>query len=171
MNWDLKLLRRVFVTAVIMAVMFCGIGCLGTELWGPGLAFAALGPGWWFNNRRKFISENALFLIFLGLAVYAGFRGVSGYWLLPGGIGALAAWDLDHFLRQVTAVSLIVGEALMVKTHLQQLLLVVVISLLVGLTALLIQINLSYGAAFILAFLAIWGLGFLLRQVVESSEN
>ncbi len=171
MNWDIKLLWSVFVTAVFLSVVFTGIGCVSADLWWLGLAFAALGIVWWSNNRQKTISENTPFLIFLGLAVYAGFSGVAGFWLLLGGLGALVAWDLDTFLRKLTAVSLIVGEKLMVKAHLQQLAIVVGLSIPLGLIALLFNINISYGVAFVFALLAIWGVGLLLGHVVKNSEN
>jgi hypothetical protein len=77
------------------------------------------------------------------------------------------AWDLDGFQRQLTAVSLIVGEALMVKDHVRQLGLVAGLSLILGSAVLIVQINLSFGIAFILAFFAIWGLSLILGQVVE----
>lgn len=168
MTWNLMLLRRVFITAVILATLFALTGSLLAGVWWLGLAFIGLGIGWWFSHYRRLAgSDKSVFLLYLAGAAYAGFLGVAPIWLLLGGIAALIAWDLDGFLRQLTAVTLIVGEALLVKDHLQQLGSVVGLSLILGTAVLIIQINISFGMAFILAFLAIWGLGLILGQVVE----
>jgi len=167
MRWNLTFLWRFFSTAVALATVFAAVGSFA-NVWWLSLFFIGLGLGWWINNSRRQVNENIPFMLFLAVAAYSGFRGTDAIWLLFAGIFALMAWDLDNFLRQLTAVMITVGEELMVKAHCQQLALVAGISFLAGLIALLIQLNLSYAVAFILAFLAIWGLGLLLSQVVEN---
>ena len=170
MKWDLILLRRLAAVALILTTVLASIGCVAAGIWWLSLAFIAICIGWWLvvNHKQINVNDSIPFLFFLAAAAYAGFRGVGAGWLLLAGTGALIVWDLDHFIRPLTAVTLIVGEELMVKDHLQQLALVVGISLIVGTAAMLIQINLSYAIAFIFAFLAIWGLGLILGQVVDN---
>ena len=167
MTWNVTLLWRFFTTAVVLSALSAGIGCLLVEVWWLGLLFILLGLGWWFNHFHQRLAENIPFILFLAAAAYAGFRGAAPFWLLVSGTFALIAWDLDHFMRQLKAGMLIFGEGLMVKAHCRQLAQVAGISFMAGTAALLIEINFSFAAAFILAFLAIWGLSFLLRQVVN----
>jgi hypothetical protein len=173
MKWDLELLWRGFITAVVLAVIFGTVGSILGGVWWLSFGFVALGAGWWHSNRQRQINEmielheNIAFALFLAVLAYAGYKGAPPALLLLGGIAALAAWDLDGFYRQLSAATLIMGEELLVKAHMQQLALVVGLSLVIGMAALLVQIHFTFGMAVLLAFLAIWGLGLVLGQIVE----
>jgi hypothetical protein len=173
MKWDVALLWRGFITAVVLAAIFGTAGSILGGVWWLSLGFVALGAGWWYSNRQQRINEmielheNIAFALFLAALAYGGYKGAPPALLLLGGVAVLAAWDLDGFYRQLSAATLIMGEELLVKAHMQQLALVVGLSLVIGMAALLMQIHLTFGIAVLLALLAIWGLGLVVGQIVK----
>lgn len=173
MKWDVALLWRGFITAVVLAVIFGIAGSILGGVWWLSFVFIALGAGWWYSNRQRQINEmiklheSIAFALLLAVLAYAGYKGAPPALLLLSGIAALAAWDLDGFYRQLSATTLIMGEELIVRAHVQQLALVAGLTLVLGVAALLVQINFTFGIAVLLAFLAIWGLGLILGQLAE----
>ena len=173
MKWDIQLLWRGFITAVAFAVIFGTAGAILGGVWWLSFVFIALGAGWVYSNyQRQFkemvdLLENVAFVLILATLAYAGYAGAPPALLLLGGIATLAAWDLDGFYRQLSEATLVMGEESIVKAHMQQLALVAGLSLFVGMAALLVQVNLAFGMAVLLAFLAIWGAGLILGQLVK----
>ncbi len=173
MKWDSTLLWRGFISALVLTTILCSASSILGGVWWLSFIFIALGTGWWYSNRQRQLNElielheNLAFALFLAALAYAGYKGGPPFLLLLGGIAALVTWDLDGFYRQLSNATLIMGEALMVKVHMQQLLVVVGLSFIMGVAVLLVQINFNFAIGFILAFLAIWGMGLILGQVVE----
>lgn len=160
----MKQVRYCFYGALALAVVAPVIGCLLVGAWPAALALAAVGGGWLFAHQRDRGKEEAFFAVYLALTVWAGYEQVGAGWLLAGATTALMTWDLHGFGRRLTAVPHIAGEAVLVQTHLRRLVLVGGIALCGGGAALLVHINLTFSAAFVLSIFAMWALNQAIRQ-------
>ena len=173
MKWDLSLLWRGFITAVVLTVLLGIIGSILGGVWWLSLIFIGLGVGWWYSNQHQQfkeiieLHENTAFALMLAVLAYAAYKGAPPILLLLAGLTTLIAWDLDGFYRQLNKATLLMGEALIVKAHMQQLALVVGLSLTAGIAVLLFRIHFGFAVGILLAFLAVWGVGLILGQVAE----
>ena len=167
----MKWVPRLLTAALLLAVAFPVAG----SVW-PGdnqplaLLFFVLALFWHWQQRRG-ANEGRLTAVFAGYVAalaLAGYMGVAAFWLLPGMVAALVAWDVGLLARRLTAVSHITNEALLLQQHLRWLLRVVGLSLLLGGAALLFRISLSYGIAFALAMVVFFAVGRVLHGIVRS---
>jgi hypothetical protein len=93
--------------------------------------------------------------------------------MLAGVVGALSAWDLNHFAQKMRKSGQVKGARALERRHLQRLLIVDGASLLLGAVALGARVEFSFGIALLLGVLATLGLtraiGFLRRQGTGSA--
>jgi len=132
-------------------------------LW-PGVAVAGgFGALWLFSQRgRRTWPAAALLLGAAALAAAGLWLDLGAGWMLAGLVGALCAWDLDHWLRQMRGVewneSSAARRLALEKGHLSRLVAVAGVGLALGLVALAVRVRLSFFLAVLLGLLAAWGL-------------
>jgi hypothetical protein len=157
----MTLIRRLETVAIATAVLLPALGSALAGRWLLLFLFLTAGGVW---LGRRWLPWQLATLIFLALtlllAISAGLE-VGAGWLLLGMAGALAGWDLDAFAGRLSHVAGAEIEAVLVRRHLQRLSLVLLLSLVLGGAALLVQMELSYG---ILLILVVSALVFLSRS-------
>jgi hypothetical protein len=143
-----------------------GALALGYGLGGqwPGVVLAvSLGGLWWLNvkSSRDWLAS-ALLLVVVALAAAGLWLDLDAGWLLAGLVGALCAWDLDHWVRQLRGVEWDEPSAArrlaLEKEHLRRLAAVAGVGLVLGLLALVVHVRLSFFLAVLLGLLIAWGL-------------
>jgi hypothetical protein len=150
------------------AALALGYGLAGRWAW--SLAVVALAAAWLLGHVRRWprVSDAGLPLL-TGLAAVGVLLGLSPEAMLLGLVGALCAWDLDHFLRRVAGRVQVPDPALLARRHLGRLLAVAGLGLLLGLVALRVELRLSLLAALLLGLLAVLGLGRAVRYLRRHS--
>ena len=144
-------------TILAAAVLAVGYGVNG--LWVGALVCLALGDLWLLAQRRAWGWGASVVLVFLtGLAAIGVWLNVSPDWMLVGAVIVLCTWDLDHFVQRMSEAGHVEGALELERSHLQRLLLVALLGLLLGAIALRIKITLGFGAALLLALLAVLAL-------------
>lgn len=168
---------HVFWTAVALSFAALAAGYALHGYW-PGslvsLGFAAL----WVLIRRRSIraawASSLLFVLATGAAVVGVLIELVPWLMLLALSAALAAWDLDFFLRRMEAADLILDRVRLERQHLLKLGVVEMIALTFGGLALLIHLQVGFGVEVLLGVLAV-GLitqtvGFI-RQLENSAGN
>ena len=161
----MKTAHWLFIASLAAAAIFPLIGSGLAGVWWLGLVFVVIAGIWWFFHHKRWARETAVFTLYTIIAAIAAYLGIGAGWLLASMVGALLAWDLDGFSRQVTAVNHTINTNKLVYTHLRRQGLAGGLALVLGGAALLIQLNLSFGLIFLLAVLAVMGLGWLARSL------
>jgi hypothetical protein len=170
----MKLIQRLDQVAVATAVLLPALGSALAGRW-LLLSIFLLTGGLWLERRRlqqplAAPATLALLISTLTLAVAAGLE-VGAGWLLLGMSGALAAWDLDDFARRLSHVDGVGSEAKMVHIHLQRLGFALLLGLILGSLALLVQIELSYGLIFFLVLLVFFTLSYVITLLIRSRSS
>ena len=160
---------RLFHVSLALATAAMGLG-YGLDGYRTGAAFfLVLGALWvlaWYLGWGWGASV-ALACFVGGAAVGLWMRLWAG-WMLIAVVGALTAWDLNHFARRSRRGEEIAGNSGLERAHLRRLLSVDGLGLLLAGSALLVRVRLRFAAVFCLALLAAFGLsrviGFLRRE-------
>lgn len=166
----MKELRRFFWVAVALATGGPGLGAALQGLWSITLVMLVAGALWLGARQRRWLAGWSSALCIAGLVV-AAWLDVGMGWLLPGMVGALAAWDLDAFGSRLADRAHIGNERRLIGAHLRRLGAVSGIGLLLGAAALLIRVQLGFGLALILASLAVLGTALVLHQLGRQPED
>lgn len=137
--------------------------------WLPALAVLLLGALWIAVERTGWSWAASLMLGLFSFAATAGaWQGLNPVLLVVGMVGALSAWDLDHFTRQLRSVDDVEEERSLSRRHLRRLLVVDALGLASAGVALTVRVRLSFGVALVLGLVAILGLsqaiGFVRRE-------
>jgi hypothetical protein len=165
----MKLVAWILWVTVTLAALSAGVG-FGLRASWVSLALAVgTGALWLLILRRRIEWAASLPLFgFTALAVLGIAVGVSPGWILVSLAAALAAWDLDYFLRRVQEVKDSSLAASMIAHHLRRLVGVMAVGLLAASGALLIQYRLTFSMAIIVSLLAVFVLTRLISMFTRS---
>ena len=149
---------HIFWTAVALSFAALAVG-YGLHGYWPGslvsLGFAAL----WVLIRRRSIrlswASSLLFVFSTAAAVMGALIGLVPWLMLLAISSAMAAWDLDFFLRRMETADLILDRARLERQHLLKLGAVEGIALTVGTVALLIHLQVGFGMEVFLGALTV----------------
>lgn len=166
----MKELRWFFLVAVALAAGVPGLGGALQGMWPVTLLLLVAGALWLGAQRRRSLAGWSWALCVAGLVI-AAWLDVGMGWLLLGMVAALAAWDLDAFRGRMAGFSHIENERRLIRAHLRRLGAVSGIGLLLGAAALFMRVQLSFGLALIIAFLAVLGAAFVLHQLGRQGED
>jgi hypothetical protein len=146
-----------WIACLAAAGISLALGYAWGGLWELGLLWAALAFAWGALQRRRGWIQHAGFAVCLA-AAGAGFPlGAPPPMLLAATVAGLSAWDLGHFRARLSGS---VGiENGLIRRHLAALLVVVLLGLLVGGSALVVEINLSFVLATGAALALFYSLG------------
>jgi hypothetical protein len=145
-----------WIACLAAAGVTLALGYAWGGLWELGLLWAVLALAWGAFQRRRGWIQHAGFAVCLA-AAGAGFPlGASPLMMLAATVAGLSAWDLGHFRERLPGATVENG---LIRRHLAALLAVGVLGLLVGGSALLVEINLSFVLAVGAALALFYALG------------
>ncbi len=149
---EIALAISILVSASAVAAAYAVEGLLI-----PAAVILAVGLPWLLRGRSSSVWIAWLTAGVLAMASACGAALGANAWLLVIGlVGALSAWDLDAFARQLWSVDEVVQE--LERRHLARLLIVAALSLVLTGLALTVQLQLSFGVALALGLVALVGL-------------
>lgn len=169
MNGTPSLTTKILPASIVLTVGALGLAYGLNGSWSIVIAIAVLGGLWLLGQWRGWgwMASVELVCFVIIAAVGLGMR-LRNIWMLVSVVGALSAWDLDHFAQHLRGSGQVKGAHALERRHLQRLLIVDGASLLLGAVAMGARIEFSFGAALLLGVLAVLGLtraiGFLRRQ-------
>jgi hypothetical protein len=158
------------ISVVFAALLSATAYALGGH-WVGATASIVLGGLWLAGLRRGSNGIEGVGLVgFVGIAAVGAWLELSASVLLVGIVAALVAWDLDRFAQRLRSAGYVEAEPVLVRAHLQRLLIVAGVGLLLGLLAGGIQAPLGFGWVLGLGALAIVGLSRAIRAHNRASE-
>lgn len=144
---------------LILAAIFLGTGFWLTGYLPLSLTMAALTLiGLFFLWKGWGWILSVLLVLYTGLSAAGFYLDVAPAWLVLGALAALIAWDQEHLALRMKNAGEIKDLAKLVKNHLARLGWVSLASLLLVWLTFLIQVEFTFGAAVLLAVLAVLGL-------------
>jgi len=170
-----SLTAKALPASIVLATGALALGHGLNGSWSIVIAIAVLGGLWLLGQWRGWGWTASVGLAsFVIIAAVGLGMSVRNIWMLTGVVGALSAWDLDHFAQQMRESGQVKGARALERRHLQRLLIVGGASLLLGAVALGARVEFSFGVAMLLGVLATLGLtravGFLRRQGTGSAS-
>ena len=149
-------------TVLATGLLAAGFGLHDT--WNRALLVLAAGALWLLGQRLgwRWVASTVL-IFFVLMAILGIWLAVPGEWLLLGWVAALSAWELEHFARGMADAGCVEDAQDLEQCHLRRLLIVDGLAVLLGGLALRIKVKIGFGAAFVLALLAVFGLSRAIR--------
>ncbi|UCC64976.1 MAG: hypothetical protein JSV36_08040 [Anaerolineae bacterium] len=156
--------RKVLLASTVLATGLLAAGFGLHDTWNRALLVLAAGAFWLLGQRLGWRWAASTALIFFALmAVLGTWLAVPGEWLLLGWVAALSAWELEHFVRGMADAGHVEDAPELERCHLRRLLIVDGLAVLLGGLALRVKVEIGFGAAFVLALLAVFGLSRAIR--------
>jgi len=125
---------------------------------------------WLTNTYKQWRAISSLaFLLMVGTAAYGMLSRASSWpWVLISTISMIAAWDLEQLARRLAHFDKIEGP--IEAEHIKWLTFVGFLALVAGAAALSFKVSLSFGVAFLIAIVIVFGLSVALRLGVKTTE-
>ena len=144
-----------------------GYGLAG--IWAAAPICLGLGAFWLIGEQFDWKWTNALGLIcFVGAAIIGIWSGVAVPLVLFSTTAAIVAWDFLRFAQRLRAAVRVEEGGVLMRAHVQRLLVAAALGLLLGGISQGVQLELSFSGALLLGALAILGLsravGFIQRK-------
>jgi hypothetical protein len=164
------MIRRLIFASVALAGTCLAVACFQAGTWpwtAASIGLSALwltGEGWRWRLASPLGLAGCVGLA--ALSIQLGSQAGVAWLALLAVIAALCAWDLDGLARRLSRFAYMGDQARRERQHLGRLLAVAALSLLLGGTALALDLSLSFLPAFLLSLLVVLGLSwaaFLLR--------
>jgi hypothetical protein len=131
-----------------------------------GIISLILGGFWTFSNWRQLRWASLVGFVFYVLVSIVGlWLGMPPWSALIGVVGALLAWDLDHFNRRLLLTPDSPDRSNLEHRHLLRLGWVIIPATLVNLIVNNLNFNLTIGWAILLSLLAVGGISILIYRI------
>jgi hypothetical protein len=151
-------MKRLIGVCIGVATALLALGFFGVNNWFGATISVALGCFWLVGLYRDWAGTATLGLLgFAGMAALSARSAVAVPILLASVIVALVAWDLQRFLRRLSASGQVLDQPALTRAHLRWSLGVAAAGLLIGLVAPAIVVPLPFGATLLLSALLIFG--------------
>ncbi len=129
------------------------------QFWIASFLITMLGILWIVGHFKGWKWQaSVMFTLFIGASAIGLWLNLSQWLILLGVVGTISAWDLDHFSQRIKYAGLVVEKSKLEKCHIERLLVVNFFGLFLGSIALTLKIKLGFGAALLLAMIAVLGL-------------
>jgi len=159
----MKSVRLAFLISLGLSLACMAAAFLSLNGWIQIVIGLSIGVQWallvW-NGRR---TNSFSFLGLMALLVYGAALNLPTIWLLGSLVTLLATWDLGEFTAHLSAFDPDQVSPLLVRNHLNRLLVVAGAGLALGGIALIIKIRLEFGSAVLLGLLVFVGLAGAVR--------
>ena len=101
---------------------------------------------------------SVMFTLFIGASAIGLWLNLSQWLILLSMVGAISAWDLDHFTQRMKYAGLVVERTNLEKYHIKRLLVVIFFGLFLSVIALNVEVKLGFGTILLLGMIAVLGL-------------
>jgi hypothetical protein len=158
--------RSLTYASIVACTLALAYGFAANGYTPPAIIIGFLGGSWIMATLRGFLRVHGFaFALFISLSVVGIWADISPWLALAGVIFSLIAWDLVTFSGRLGITDSKDDARKMERAHLARLGLVVVISLLGYIATTRLHIDLTFGAAALLALLGVWGISALVYSL------
>ena len=167
----MKMTKWTACACSIAAALAIGYGYAQNSQIYSSLVFALLGAVWCEALLRHWNRlASPLLVVFTGGAVYGAWQGFPPIIMLVGILAALSAWDLDHMLQRFARVKPAARMHGLEHRHMLRLAGMNGVSLLLGGSALIFKVHISFPLALILGLAAVIALSQVVVYIRRSSS-
>ena len=165
-------MRRLTAVTIGLATLLLALDFALTARWGWVVAIAAAGLLWLTESWHGRSWMSTVGLIFFTTVAAAGvILRLPPLWLLSSLVGALVAWDLDHFSHYLSGAADIRDEAELMKSHCRRLAAVTGLGWCLGAVALSVRFTFDFVPALALGLLIVIALSGAIRYMRRAGEG
>lgn len=129
------------------------------QFWIAAFLITILGILWMVGYLKGWKWQaSVMFTLFIGASAIGLWLNLSQWLILLSVVGAISAWDLDHFTQRMRYAGLVVERPNLEKYHIKRLLVVNLFGLFLSVIALNVEVKLGFGAILLLGMIAVLGL-------------
>jgi hypothetical protein len=129
------------------------------QFWIASLLITILGILWMVGYLKGWKWQaSVMFTLFIGASAIGLWLNLSQWLILLSMVGAISAWDLDHFTQRMRYAGLVVERPNLEKYHIKRLLVVNLFGLFLSVIALNVEVKLGFGTILLLGMIAVLGL-------------
>ncbi len=129
------------------------------QFWIASFLITILGILWLVGYLKGWKWQaSVMFTLFIGASAIGLWLNLSQWLILLSMVGAISAWDLDHFTQRLRYAGLVVERPNLEKYHIKRLFVVNFFGLLLSLITFNIEVKLGFGAILLLIMIAVLGL-------------
>jgi len=129
------------------------------QFWIASFLIAALGIFWMIGYLKGWKWQaSVMFTLFLGASAIGLWLNLSQWLILLSMVGAISAWDLDHFTQRMRYAGLVVERPNLEKYHIKRLFAVIFFGLFLSVIALNVEVKLGFGTILLLGMVAVLSL-------------
>ena len=129
------------------------------QFWIASLLITILGILWMVGYLKGWKWQaSVMFTLFIGASAIGLWLNLSQWLILLSMVGAISAWDLDHFTQRMRDAGLVVERPNLEKYHIKRLFFVNFFGLFLSVIALNVEVKLGFGTILLLGMIAVLGL-------------
>jgi hypothetical protein len=129
------------------------------QFWIASLLITILGILWMIGYLKGWKWQaSVMFTLFIGASAIGLWLNLSQWLILLSMVGAISAWDLDHFTQRLRYAGLVVERPNLEKYHIKRLFVVNFFGLFLSVIALYVEVKLGFGTILLLGMIAVLGL-------------
>ena len=129
------------------------------QFWIASLLITILGIVWMVGYLKGWKWQaSVMFTLFIGASAIGLWLNLSQWLILLSMVGAISAWDLDHFTQRMRYAGLVVERTNLEKYHIKRLFFVNFFGLFLSVIALNVEVKLGFGTILLLGMIAVLGL-------------
>lgn len=129
------------------------------QFWIASFLITILGILWMIGYLKGWKWQaSVMFTLFIGASAIGLWLNLSQWLILLSMIGAISAWDLDHFTQRTRDAGLVVERPNLEKYHIKRLFAVNFFGLFLSVIALNVEVKLGFGTILLLGMIAVLGL-------------
>lgn len=159
-----------FILCATLGAVGLAIGHLQGNMPVGGFVAVATAGAWLALRARWPATGTAALFLLAGEAALGIRAGLPPLLMLAASVAALCAWDLDAFERRLSAAGQDETQPGLERRHLGRLGMVAVAGFILAALTMLVQVRLSFGAALLLALLALVLFSQAVRLIIRSSR-
>ena len=129
------------------------------QFWIASFLITILGILWMVGYLKGWKWQaSVMFTLFIGASAIGLWLNLSQWLILLSVVGAISAWDLDHFTQRMRYAGLVVKRPNLEKYHIKRLFVVNFFGLFLSVIALNVEVKLGFGTILLLGMIAVLGL-------------
>lgn len=167
----IKIVENAAPVSIVTASILLAAGFLQAGEMAGVWIMIGIGGSWVFAQQMGWSWVNSLgFLLYYSMATLGAFLEISALWLIVGAGFALAGWDSALYLIRIENFIDNPRHEILSQRYFYRLIVVISVGMGMGALAALIQLQISFGIAFLLGLIIFLGLGQTIRYLRRESD-